>query len=459
MKSNSKHAEILEFDKEVLLNILNYSSDEIYILNMDLEIIYVNKMCEQHYGLRQKEVIGKHNDYFLEKGYWTPSVIPLVLEKKNTVTLSQTTHTGKELITTAIPIFNPVNGQMDFIFITAREKNYISIFQQSTQEKKISHNAQILPKSFLTIDDQMSAIIEFCKKVAPVDTNILIQGESGTGKGVLAKYIHDLSNRKNGPFLAINCAAIPEDLLESELFGYSNGAFTGALKNGKIGLLETANKGTIFLDEIGEISLKFQTKLLQVLQDHSFFPVGGREQKKVDVRIIAASNRNLLEMVNTKQFREDLYYRLNVIDIQIPPLRNRKNDIPLLTDYFLTKFNHKYQVNRSISPSVLDVFTTYHWPGNIRQLENIMERLVITSESMIQLDDLPPQLLPVKKTIHSRQADDSLPTILEETERKLIIDSYSKHKSSRKVAKDLSISQTKAVKLIRKYCVNVLSNE
>jgi transcriptional regulator with PAS, ATPase and Fis domain len=458
MTSNPIHSEILEFDKEVLLNILNYSSDEIYILNRHLEIIYVNKMCEQHYGLQQSEVIGKHNDYFLEIGYWTPSVIPIVLEKKNTVTLSQMTHTGKELITTAIPIFNPANGEMDYIFITAREKNYISIIPQSTQEQIISPNEQFLPTSFLTIDDQMTAIIDFCKKVAPVDTNILIQGESGTGKGVLAKHIHELSNRKNGPFLAINCAAIPEDLLESELFGYSNGAFTGALKNGKIGLLETANKGTIFLDEIGEISLKFQSKLLQVLQDHSFFPVGGREQKKVDVRIIAATNRNLLEMVYTKQFREDLFYRLNVIDIQIPPLRNRKKDISLLTDYFLTKFNRKYQVNRLISPTVLDAFSTYPWPGNIRQLENIIERLVITSESMIHLDDLPSQFISEKKTLLSGQVDDSLPTVLEETERKLIIESYNKHKSSRKVAKDLSISQTKAVKLIRKYCDNVQSN-
>ncbi|MFC9744203.1 sigma 54-interacting transcriptional regulator, partial [Streptomyces noursei] len=269
MNSYSNLSEILEFDKEVLLNILNYSSDEIYILNRNLEIIYVNKMCEQHYGLRQNEIIGKHNDIFLEKGYWTPSIIPIVLEKNNTVTINQTTHTGKELVTTAIPIFNPINKKLDFIFITSREKNYISIIHNNIHEM--------------------------------VDSR---------GKGVLAKYIHDLSNRKNGPFLAINCAAIPEDLLESELFGYATGAFTGALKNGKIGLLETANEGTIFLDEIGEISLKFQAKLLQVLQDRSFFSVGGRELKKADVRIITATNRNLLEMVKSKQFREDLFYRL-----------------------------------------------------------------------------------------------------------------------------------------------------
>jgi transcriptional regulator with PAS, ATPase and Fis domain len=306
---------------------------------------------------------------------------------------------------------------------------------------------------FLTIDEEMTNIIEFCKKIAPVDTNILIQGESGTGKGVLAKYIHDLSNRNAGPFLAINCAAIPEDLLESELFGYATGAFTGALKNGKIGLLETANKGTIFLDEIGEISLKFQAKLLQVLQDRSFFSVGGRELKKVDVRIITATNRNLLEMVKSKQFREDLFYRLNVIDIQIPPLRNRKKDIPILADHFLTKFNHKYKVNRTFSTNVKNTFEAFQWPGNIRQLENIIERLVITSESVIRLSDLPSQLIPENHPV-TIQEDNSLENILEETEKKMIIESYRIHKSSRKVAKDLGLSQTKANKLIQKYCKN-----
>ncbi len=452
MKSYSNLSNILEFDKEVLLNILNYSSDEIYILNQNLEIIYVNKMCEQHYGLQQNEIIGKHNDIFLEKGYWTPSIIPIVLEKNNTVTINQTTHTGKELVTTAIPIFNPINKKLDFIFITSREKNYISIIHNNTHETLVS-SKHFNSNGFLTHDEEMTNIIEFCKKIAPVDTNILIQGESGTGKGVLAKYIHDLSNRNAGPFLAINCAAIPEDLLESELFGYATGAFTGALKNGKIGLLETANKGTIFLDEIGEISLKFQAKLLQVLQDRSFFSVGGRELKKVDVRIITATNRNLLEMVKSKQFREDLFYRLNVIDIQIPPLRNRKKDIPLLADHFLTKFNHKYNVNRSFSTNVKNTFEAFQWPGNIRQLENIIERLVITSDSVIRMSDLPSQLIPEDHTI-TIQEENSLENILEETEKKMIIESYRIHKSSRKVAKDLGLSQTKANKLIQKYCKN-----
>ncbi|PEJ60580.1 histidine kinase [Bacillus sp. AFS002410] len=449
MNSYSNLTDILEFDKEVLLNILNYSSDEIYILNRNLEIIYVNKMCEQHYGLRQNEIIGKHNDIFLEKGYWTPSIIPIVLEKNNTVTINQTTHTGKELVTTAIPIFNPINKNLDFIFITSREKNYISIIHNSTHE--LSSSEHLHSNGFITCDDEMTNIIDFSKKIAPVDTNILIQGESGTGKGVLAKYIHDLSNRKNGPFLAINCAAIPEELLESELFGYAAGAFTGALKNGKIGLLETANKGTIFLDEIGEISLKFQAKLLQVLQHRSFFSVGGRELKMADVRIITATNRNLLEMVKSKQFREDLFYRLNVIDIQIPPLRKRKKDIPLLADHFLTKFNHKYKVNRSFSSNVKNAFEVFQWPGNIRQLENIIERLVITSDSVIRLSDLPSQLIPDDQSI-SIYEENSLDNILEETEKKMIIESYKIHKSSRKVAKDLGLSQTKANKLIRKYC-------
>lgn len=452
MPNNINDTRIEKITTDTLLNVLDYSSDEIYVLNNELQIIYVNKVCERHYGLKPNEVIGQHNEIFLEKGYWTPSIVPIVLNQKKQVTIEQTTHTGKELITTAVPILNPSNHEVDLIFITARQKNYVIHYQQSNEKNDAQNVNESFSNSFITNDEKMDKIIRFCKKIAPLDTNVLIQGESGTGKGVLANYIHQISHRKNGSFLAVNCAAIPEDLLESELFGYSQGAFTGAMKNGKIGLLETANKGTIFLDEIGEISPRFQAKLLQVIQERSFFPVGGRELRKVDVRIITATNRDLIEMVRNNQFREDLYYRFNVIDVHIPPLRERKEDIVLLTNYFLDKFNKKYQLNCSISDEVLSVLTSYSWPGNVRQLENTMERLVVTSDSIIQLEDLPD---PIFQTTHQHSVSSevcSLDKALEEIEKNLIISSYQKHKSSRKVAKDLSISQTKATKLIRKYC-------
>jgi transcriptional regulator with PAS, ATPase and Fis domain len=316
----------------------------------------------------------------------------------------------------------------------------------------------------------MNNVMEVCDKISMVDATILIQGESGTGKGVLAKYIHNRGLRKNSPFLSINCATIPEQLIESELFGYTDGSFTGANKGGKKGLLEMANGGTVFLDEIGEIPINIQAKLLQVIQDLEFLPVGGRELKKVDIRIISATNRDLFEMVQKKRFREDLYYRLNVVNLQIPPLRERKEDIIPLSYYFLSVFNKKYQVNRIISKEVLDIFYDYPWSGNIRQLENLIESLVVTSEAIIQVSDLPIMLqqknaqeTSSQETLHSQNStvqnkssqmlqDYSLNKALEELERNLIVTSYTKFRNTRKVAHQLSISQSKASRLVRKYC-------
>ena len=302
----------------------------------------------------------------------------------------------------------------------------------------------------------MKKILQVCQKISKTDSTVLIRGESGTGKGVLASYIHKISHRKKNTFLKINCAALPEDLLESELFGYVRGAFTGANKSGKIGLIEAANGGTLFLDEIGELPLSLQAKLLQVIQDKEYIPIGGNKVKHVDVRIIAATNRNLEEMVKNKQFREDLFYRLNVIEIEIPPLRERQEDIIPLSYSFLYKFNEKYGENKLISQECLDLFSCYHWPGNIRQLENLIERLVIvTNNPVIEVSDLPPFISANDNPSNQTKLPRSLDDALEQVQRKLVRESFQKNRSSRKVAKDLNISQTRASKLIRKYCKDI----
>lgn len=310
----------------------------------------------------------------------------------------------------------------------------------------------------VTNSEEIIKILSFCKKVAPTESTILILGESGTGKGVLAQYIHEISKRKNKPFVKINCAAIPEELLESELFGYMKGAFTGANNAGKKGLIEAADGGTIFLDEIGELPLSVQAKLLQVIQEKQFIPVGSNEIKKVDIRIIAATNRDLLEMVGHKQFREDLFYRLNVIDIHLPSLRERKGDIIPLTYNFLNKFNDIYNENKVISEECLNIFIEYGWPGNVRQLENLMERLVVVSDSIIQVADLPSILKENAGYAVSQTIPETLDEALAETTKRLVRKSYQHHKSSRKVALDLGLSQTKASKLIREYCTDLNTN-
>ncbi|MED0679017.1 sigma-54 interaction domain-containing protein [Aneurinibacillus thermoaerophilus] len=451
MQRTAENNKQIEISAETLMNILDHSSDEIFVLDKEGRIIYVNKVCERHYGLKPSEVIGKTNDEFVSKGYWSPSIVPFVLTSKKPITIKQTTYIGGELITTAIPILNKDN-EIELIVTTSQEQNYKKLQMPDTHEKNDSETEYPSSKNLITNNKEMKKLIAFCEKVAKVDTTLLIQGESGTGKSVLAKYIHQMSTRKNGPFLSLNCAAIPEELLESELFGYVHGAFTGASKGGKMGLLEAANGGTVFLDEIGEISPKMQAKLLQVIQERQFFPVGGREAKKLDIRIITATNQNLYEMVQEKRFREDLYYRLNVIEIKLPPLRERVEDIIPLTYYFLNKFNKKYEVYRLISQKALDIIFSYDWPGNVRQLENVIERLVVTTDSIIEVEDLPDTIVQNAKPKSYFTSSASLDEAIEELEKNMVINSYQKNKSSRKVAKDLQISQTRACKLIRKYC-------
>ncbi|MFC0417956.1 sigma-54 interaction domain-containing protein [Cytobacillus solani] len=439
--------QIPEITGETLRRILDHSSDEIFVIDKDQRIIFVNSVCEKHYGLKPSEVVGKCNIELLEKGYWKPSIVPLVFEQKKPVSIKQTTYIGAELITTAVPILNEDN-EIELVVTTSQE---IQTFKNIKKSRE-SNPASINSSTPITNCSKMKDLLKVCEKIAKVDSTILIQGESGTGKGVLAHYIHEISKRKHKTFLKINCAALPGDLLESELFGYAEGAFTGASKYGKKGLLELADQGTLFLDEIGEMPLSLQAKLLQVIQEKQFIPIGKNEIKKVDVRIIAATNRDLVDMVSKNQFREDLFYRLNIIDLHLPPLRERREDIIPLTYNFLYKFNKKYEMNKIISQECLDMFYSYSWPGNIRQLENVMERLVVTSDSIIQISDLPEL---ITRNIRP-QAQYTLPSklddALEHVKKTLVVQSYKKYKSSRKVAKDLNISQTKAVKLINQYC-------
>ena len=240
---------------------------------------------------------------------------------------------------------------------------------------------------------KMMQILDIVRKVTPTNVTVLIYGESGTGKELIARAIHYNSPRKNGPFIAINCAAIPETLIESELFGYEPGAFTGA-NTRKIGLIESANRGTLFLDEIAELPLLMQSKLLRVLQDKEIRRIGGKDTMKVDVRIIAATNKNLSEQIEKNKFREDLYYRLKVVTVDLPPLRERKEDIPELINYFIEKYSKEFgKMIKGIDEKAMHALLSYHWPGNIRQLETVIERAIIICESeKITLKDIHDEL-------------------------------------------------------------------
>lgn len=311
---------------------------------------------------------------------------------------------------------------------------------------------------FISSSVQMKRIYELIERVSTTDATILLHGESGTGKSMIAKLLHNLSGRSNGPFIAVNCAAIPEQLLESELFGYEKGAFTGATAS-KPGKFEAAHNGTIFLDEIGEVPLSLQAKLLHIVQEKSFIRLGSNQVKQVDVRIISATNRNLKKMVEEGTFREDLYYRLNIVDIQIPPLRERKDDIPLLVEEFLEKHRNKMNKNFQVSPQLLKILVDYDWPGNVRELENAVERAIVLCDGEnLSIQDFPSRIQGFSQTNTVTSASLSfdkgktLPEKLEEIERQIILHVIEEHHGQiSSAARELGISRQRLFYKMNKY--------
>jgi DNA-binding NtrC family response regulator len=305
--------------------------------------------------------------------------------------------------------------------------------------------------------EPMISLFQLIEKVAGSDSTVLLQGESGTGKELVAKALHDLSPRRTKNFVPVNCAAIPDELLESELFGHVKGSFTGAIAT-RIGSFEMADKGTLFLDEIGDMKANLQVKLLRVLQDKALEPVGASHSKKVDVRIIAATNHNLDQLVAVKEFREDLYYRLSVIPIILPPLRERRDDIPLLITNFMEKFNRNKQHKvKEIERSCMEALCRYDWPGNVRELKNLLERLIIINESgTITLHDLPARYRGITSALPSDQfslsgKDFCLTTVVEEFENRLILQALEKTGGNKKAAAQLlNIKRTTLIEKLKK---------
>lgn len=457
-------ANVPELDYRTLKKILDMSHDEIYVTDPNGKVLYVNQACERHYGAQPEEIIGKTPAEISQKRFWTPRVSPIVRDQKQSITLEQDTCLGKKLLTTATPVYDE-DGKIALIIENSRD---ITEAEGIRHELKLSK--QLLAKYKLEVEElrkkdrqvpdliykskKMTNVVALAGRVAAINSTILILGESGTGKGVLAKYIHSQSKQNEGPFVSINCAAIPAELMESELFGYSSGSFTGASGKGKIGLFELANEGTLFLDEIAEIPLHLQAKLLHALHEKVYYPVGGRKEKAVNCRIIAATNKNLQIMVGKGEFRDDLYYRINVFEINIPPLRERVEDISPLVHNFILRYNTRHGFHRQISQRALDALVKYAWPGNVREMENTLERLVVMATSdLIDIQDLPDTIRnQTASELYPLSRQGSLDEAMEEVERKIITHAYEMYGSSYEVAKALKVSQSKANRLIRRYC-------
>ncbi|MGV8154920.1 MAG: sigma 54-interacting transcriptional regulator [Alkaliphilus sp.] len=446
--------------------IFDATQDAITVCDENGKYVMVNPAYTKLSGLKQEDVIGKVVDFDIAEG---KSVHEQVLEAKKpikSVRMKVGTY-HREVLAEAAPII--VNGKL---------KGSVGVLHDLTEIKKLNYELmkakQIIRKlearytfeDIITKDKEMKAIIEKAKQVAVIPATVLLRGESGTGKELFAHAIHNLSDRKYNQFVRVNCAAINENLLESELFGYVEGAFTGALKGGRIGLFEEAHGGTIFLDEIGEISISTQVKLLRVLQEKEITRVGGSNPIQVDVRIIGATNKLLEKSVEIGEFREDLYYRINVIPVILSPLRKRKCDIHPLVTHLIGKFNLEYGRNvENIAEEALEKMLNYHWPGNVRELQNYISRAMVNmryDETIIAVEHLPKFFDSDKKTPldNERKAGKhivtnlSLKEALSEYERQIIIKSLNENGNNRTmVAQKLGLSIRNLYYKIDKYSI------
>jgi PAS domain S-box-containing protein/TyrR family helix-turn-helix protein len=432
-----------DLDKELLELVFDHVENGIYLVDGKGITIRVNRTFEEMSGFTNAELVGRSlYDLVGPDNYFTGSASLLVLERKVPVTATYSTKTGRKLLVKGKPIFDS-KGNIRYIINTIWD---LTVVQYSKSIDADTARTQILnEQDIITSSGRMTSTIDLALRVAKTDSTILLSGESGVGKNLLARLIHQASDRKQRPLLQINCAAIPENLLEAELFGYEGGAFTGADRKGRAGLFEMADGGTLLLDEIGELPLHLQSKLLGVIQDRTFFRIGGRTPLTVDVRLIAATNRDLAALVASGGFREDLYYRLYVVPLHIPPLRERREDIPLLIKYFADQYNRKYHSYKRFSEQLIQQMSVLPWRGNIRELENVVERLIVTSKGNT-LNDLDTLLQPGSKPGQERQG---LPDLVQAYEDEILTDAWRRHGTTRRLAKALGISQATAARKLK----------
>ncbi|MBM4053131.1 MAG: sigma-54-dependent Fis family transcriptional regulator [Planctomycetes bacterium] len=424
-------------------------NDAIITMNKDLTILEVNDSARRICGLPETAIGNKFNIYTEHcDGKCLPS-IGKTLRKKQTremvhVECQKSSNMDQIVNITTYPLLNE-KGAIIGIVMVVKDKSVAEAEKKSRSETNKFH--RIISRS-----EKMQSVLATIKNLADVQTTVLITGESGTGKELVAEAIHYEGVRKDKPLVKVNCSALSESLLESELFGHVKGAFTGAVQD-KTGRFQKANGGTIFLDEIGDLSQNLQLKLLRVLQEREFERVGDASPVKVDVRVIAATHHNLKDKIKTKEFREDLYYRLNVVEIHLPPLRNRKEDIPLLTQYFIDEFNKKmHKEIEYVSEEVNELFMNYQWPGNIRELEHAIEHaFVVCRQNVITIDHLPDNL-----KIKSSGISPILKSNWLETERQSIILALEKANGNKSAAAEiLGMSRRTIYRKIKEHNIDI----
>ncbi len=375
-------------DLKTILDVLHdYFEESIFVTDGEGNILFSNETASKRLGSTSKELEGKNVRDFLEEGLYERSTVLEAIRTKKTVVGSLYKNPQQAVFSNSVPVLGP-DGEVELVVTNNMSPEQNMAWEEIIRNHNRENERLRRKLDYLQLQDQrvivaespsMQHVLRTIDAVAPTESSVVILGKSGTGKDLIAQLIHEKSPRRNQSFIGINCAAMPENLLESELFGYESGAFTGAIQGGKIGLFEATAGGTLFLDEVGEMSLALQSKLLRVLENKEIRRIGGVETIPIDVRVICATNSNLEHMVQEGAFREDLYYRLSVFTLNLPPLKDRKEDIIPIAEKFLADLNRKYGTKKRLSPVAVKTMQDYHWPGNIRELRNVIERTFVVS--------------------------------------------------------------------------------
>lgn len=457
-----------------LRELIRHSNDNIVVTDGEGIVLRSSPNCKAIYGCDVDELIGRSVQQLQEMEVFKPSVTLQVLESKKEVQVLQRTNNGRIVMATGIPVLGPdrkiirvISFSHDLTEIEQLKEDYE---QLQMKMKRYETEIEALRIKDTNLDGiiiqspAMKKIWHLISRMETSDASVVLYGESGVGKSIFARAFHRYSNRSKHAFIEVNCGAIPENLFESEIFGYEPGAFTGADRKGKPGLVELAHEGTLFLDEVAEIPLDQQVKLLKVLEEKQITRVGGAQSIPVDFRLITATNKNLEQMVQQGKFREDLYYRLHVIPINIPALRERKEDIDHLIHYYVTVLNEKYETSKILHPATVETLKDYDWPGNVRELENILERVIVTSEEQtIYPEALPLQHLTAETSRESKQGIQladfeaeglTLQEHLEQVEKEWLKRAYRQYKTTYEMAAYLGISQPTVVRRLKKYRIH-----
>ena len=450
-----KQLKLLEETNDELSEIIELSADGLVSVDQNGNIIRLNNAYKRILGITDEDFVGKPAQLLIDRGY-LPELVSTKVFKKRKPTNILVSVKGKDVLLTGRPVFNE-NGQVIRVVANIRDltklnnlmselNKYHELASRYRTEINQLRSREIKAKIIGQSDNTLK-MIGLAEQASKVDSTVLIYGETGTGKELLVKSIHQHSKYSTGPFIAVNCSTIPESLIESELFGYEAGSFTGSGHKGKIGLFEAANGGTFFLDEISEMPLSMQPRLLRAIQEKKIRRIGATGSRDIDVRIIAASNKRLEHCVEAGSFRADLYYRLNIINIETPPLRERKEDIPLLVNQFISDFNDKFERKKKITDQEMIALIKHDWPGNIRELRNLIERFVVL-DTTIDFNTLfakPSPTFPSRSTPPVR----CLKTYLNDLEHEIIMNTYKALKSTRKTALALNVSQSTIARKVK----------